>query len=136
MEMFIAGWASFEEQSVACILCAGTSRLLLDTRKLLLERAGHHVVTVTNERSLQGAFDIYDFDLVVIGQTLSAKVKRVIASLVRERSTSTKILELYAPHFGPAIDDADSWLQVPVDVASEFVNRVNAMVRKPEALAS
>ena len=121
---------------MACILCAGTSRLLLDTRKLLLERAGHHVVTVTNERSLQAACDIYHFDLVVIGQTLSPKVKRVIASLVRERSRSTKILELYAPHFGPALDDADSWLRVPVDVASEFVNHVNAMVKKPESLAS
>ena len=108
---------------------------MLDTRKLLLERAGHHVVTVTNERSLVAACEIYHFDLVVIGQTITSGVKKVIASIVRGRCKSTKILELYSPNFAPAVKDADSWLRVPADIPSEFVDHVNRLVSR-QSLAS
>ena len=127
---------SSKEESVACILCAGASRMLLDIRKLLLERAGYHVVTVTNERALLAACGMYHLNLVVIGQSLTPRVKRLIASIVRDRCQSTKILELYSPHAGPAVDDADSWLKVPVDVPSDFIEHVNALVKRQDRLAS
>ena len=122
---------------MAVVLCTGTDPVLLQTRKLILERAGHTVLTVTNERELVTACNQYDFDVAVVGQAVSFRMKRVLASLVREKCPSIQILELYPPHEGKALNDADSWLEAPVAAPPDLAERVNELAeknkRKPSA---
>jgi len=40
---------------VALVLCTGVDKVLLETRKLILEHAGHTVVSVSDEVSLLSA---------------------------------------------------------------------------------
>src|SRR5579864_3033657 len=41
-----------KDWAVALVLCTGINDVLIATRKLILERAGHKVVTATGEREL------------------------------------------------------------------------------------
>jgi hypothetical protein len=101
---------------VAQVLCTGVNPALLTTRKFILERAAHTAVTATNEQELTAACEAHQFDVAVIGQGVSPAEKRRIASLVRDRCPGTKVLELYSPHTGKMLADADEWLVVPMDV--------------------
>jgi hypothetical protein len=51
---------------MALILCTGADRQLLKTRQLILESAGHRVITALNERELIQHCHDYTFDLAVI----------------------------------------------------------------------
>jgi CheY-like chemotaxis protein len=112
---------------MALVLCTGVDKSLLKTRKLILEAAGHTVVTVTDELSLLAACEKHSFDVAVVGQSTGQKMKRRIAALVREHCPDVKVLELYEPHMGQVVDDADSWLATPVDVPKDFADRVDEL---------
>jgi hypothetical protein len=115
---------------VAQVLCTGVDRALLTTRRLLLERASHTVLTATNEQELTAACEAQQVDVAVIGQAVSPAEKRRIASLVREKCPGAKILELYSPHLGKIVEDADGWLVVPMDVPPDLAVRVTEIARK------
>lgn len=51
-------------------------------------------------------------------------MKRLICSLVKQHCPDMRILELYQPHVGKAVEDADSWLAVPADIPSELADEV------------
>ena len=112
---------------MALVLCTGVDPILLETRRLLLERAGHAVTTIRDERELTAACQKTHFEVAVIGQGVTPKMKKVIATRIREHCPSAKILELYLPNTGPILGDADSWLQVPTDVPGELAERVNSL---------
>jgi hypothetical protein len=112
---------------MALVLCTGANKALLQTRRYILESAGHTVISVTDETTLLAVCQKHSFDVAVIGQSTGPKMKRRIAWLVREHCNSAKILELYEPHLGRVLDDADSWLATPVDVPKELVDRVNEL---------
>jgi CheY-like chemotaxis protein len=112
---------------MALVLCTGVDKALLQSRRYVLEAAGHTVVTVTDELTLLAACKNHRFDVAVVGQTTGARMKRRIASLVREYCPDTKLLELYETYMGREIDDADSWLPTPVDVPRELPDRVNEL---------
>jgi hypothetical protein len=114
---------------MAVVLCTGSELVLMETRKLILQGAGHRVVTVTNPSDISSACKEHVFDVAVIGQSTSAKSKRSIASLIRMHCPSAKILELYPANQSPAIDDADSWLEVPAQVPQELAQRVNELAK-------
>lgn len=115
---------------MALVLCTGTDTAVMQTRKLILERAGHSVVLATSEPDIVKACGENTFDVAVIGQTITRRMKQVVASLIRENCPSAKILELYPPHQGRAIEYADSWLQVPAEVPHELAARVNELLGK------
>lgn len=115
---------------MALVLCTGSHPLLVETRKLILEEAGHTVIGVTNEPDLASAGEKHHFDVAVIGQTTSPELKRTLFSLIRKQCPSAKVLELYQPHEGKTLEGADSWLQVPADVPQELVERVNQLASK------
>lgn len=118
---------------MAQVLCTGVNPALLTTRKFILERAAHTAVTATNEQELTAACEAHQFDVAVIGQGVSPAEKRRIASLVRDRCPGTKVLELYSPHTGKMVADADEWLVVPMDVPPDLAVRVTEMaVRNKE----
>jgi CheY-like chemotaxis protein len=112
---------------VAKILCTGVDKTLLQTRKLILESAGHQVVTATDEKTLIAACQEESFDVAVIGQTTSPNIKLRIASLVRQYCPTVKILELYKFYSEKVLADADSSLPVPADVPKDLVDRVNEL---------
>ncbi|MGH9523155.1 MAG: hypothetical protein ACRD3E_11555 [Terriglobales bacterium] len=116
---------------MAQVLCTGVDGTLLQTRRMMLERAGHTVTTVTLEDELREACETTKFDVAVIGQSVSPRQKRRVADLIRNHCPTAKVLELYSPFEGAAIDDADDSLCVPADVPDDFVNRV-AQLAAPE----
>ena len=114
---------------MAMVLCTGWDQGLLDTRTLILESAGHEVHQARTQGEVVSACEEHQFDVAVIGQTVSNRMKRVVVSIVRENCPEVKILELYQPHVGKAIEDADSWLEVPADIPSDLAERVGQLAR-------
>jgi CheY-like chemotaxis protein len=121
---------------VALVLCTGVDPALLHTRKLILERAGHTVLTATSERELTAACEKHTFDVAVKGQTVSPRMKRTIASLIRSHCPSARVLELYQRHQGKVLEDADSWMDVPADVPRDLAERVTELVESDRSQAS
>jgi len=116
---------------MALVLCAGIDPVLVKTRQLILERAGHTVIPALDEEAMLAACEQHLFDVAVIGQRVSPKIKRRILSLLRELSPTTKVLEMYLVSTGRVLEDADSWLEAPVAVPQEFAERVAALAEKP-----
>jgi CheY-like chemotaxis protein len=114
---------------MALVLCTGVDQALLQSRRYILEHAGHTVVTATDETTLLAACQTRSFDVAVIGQTTGSKIKRRIAALVREHCPHAKLLELYQPYMGRDVDDADAWLPAPIDVPKELADRVDELAK-------
>ena len=114
---------------MAMVLCTGWDQGLLDTRTLILKSAGHEVHQARTQGEVVSACEQHQFDVAVIGQTVSSRMKRVVVSIVKENCPAVKILELYQPHVGKAIEDADSWLEVPADIPSDLAERVGQLAR-------
>src|SRR5579859_3193743 len=112
---------------MALVLCTGADKALLQTRRFILEAAGHTVVTVTDEKSLLAACETQAFDVAVIGQSTAPRMKHRIVGLVREHCPDAKVLELYEPHIGRELSDADAWLATPADVPRDLADRVNEL---------
>ena len=115
---------------MARVVCTGIDQQLMETRKMILERAGHVVTLAKNEPELLAACENRDVDVAIIGQALSPKIKRAIAATVRRFCASARILELYGIHQGKSIEDADSWLVVPADVPQDLAERVDELAKK------
>ena len=107
---------------MALVLCTGIDEAQLQARRLILERAGHRVVSVTNAKTLTSLCEKYSFDVAVIGQSISPNMKRRIAALVRQHCPDAKILELCQPNEGKVLTDADSWLNFPADGPKELAD--------------
>lgn len=115
---------------MALVLCTGVDKAVLETRKLILENAGHTVVTVTDETTLVSVCQKQSFEVAVVGQTLSPNMKLRVATLIKENCPDAKILELYSPHLGKMLDDSDSSLVVPAHAPRELAERVGELAKK------
>src|SRR5207247_7473867 len=107
---------------MALVLCTGSDPVLMETRRLILERAGHTVVPVLDEHALVAACEQHKFDVAVIGQNVSPKLKRRVLTLVRKYCPSVRVLELHHNYTSRALDNADSWLEVPTDTPGELAD--------------
>ena len=114
---------------MSLVLNTGVYPPLLLTRKLILEHAGHVVVTKTEDSEIARACEEYQFDVVVIGQSASAPIKRRIFRQIRRHCRSAKVLELFSSDSGKALSDADSWLEVRPMEAGALAVRVSELVR-------
>src|SRR5689334_9567396 len=109
---------------MAMVLCTGWDKSLLDTRALILKTAGHEVHQARTQKEVVSACEAYQFEVAVIGQSLSNRMKLVVASVVKEHCRKVKILELYHPHEGRALETADAWLEVPADIPEHLAQKV------------
>jgi DNA-binding response OmpR family regulator len=100
----------------------------MQTRKLILEAAGHTVVTVQSDSEIVAACREFEFDVVVIGQSTRADLKRDWFRTIREHCPLAKILEVYVTSDGIALPNADAWLESPV-VPDELAESVAALAR-------
>lgn len=115
---------------MALVLCTGIDDSILTTRRLILEAAGHKVFTVTDEKALLTLCKEHHFDVAVVGQTVDNNIKRRIGALIRTNCPHTKVLELYEPHLGRALEDADSWMLTPTDVPKDLPDRVDELAKQ------
>jgi hypothetical protein len=108
---------------MSLVLNIGVYPPLLETRKLVLEHAGHVVITRTEDSEIAGACEEYQFDVVVIGQSASAPIKRRILRQICRHCGSVKVLKLFSSDSGKALLGADSWLEVqPMEACALAVN--------------
>lgn len=114
---------------MAFVLCTGADPEVMRDRQLFLEKAGHRVVTATNEKELSAACKEHRFDVVIVGQTLSAQMKQHVGSLIRKHCPDAKILELYPISDSRTLEDADSWIEVLGGVPPELADRVAALAQ-------
>jgi CheY-like chemotaxis protein len=118
---------------MALVLCTGVNPVLNETRRLLLERAGHTVVTAMNEDALVAACQQHAFDIAVIGQMISPMEKKRMYALIREHSPTAKVLELHQVHVSRVLEDADGWLAVPAEVPQQLAESVATLAAKRTA---
>jgi hypothetical protein len=115
---------------MAMVLCIGWDQSLLDTRALILKSAGHEVRQARTQKEVVSLCEAHQFYVAVIGQPISSRMKQLAASIIRELCTHVKILELYQPHQGKALSDADAWLEVPADVPGDLAERVTELANR------
>jgi CheY-like chemotaxis protein len=85
-----------EAHLMALVLSVGSDPALMQSRQLVLEGEGHTVVGVTDEKALAAACKRHTFDVAILSQTLSPRMKQHIVSLIRERCPKIKVLELFS----------------------------------------
>ena len=113
---------------MALVLCTGVDPVLMKTRQLILEAAGHTVIPAVDEREVKAACGQHKFDLAVIGQSIAAKMKAHVLGIVQEHCPAARVLELYAAYEGRALANADAWLEMPAGTPDELVRAVNSLV--------
>ena len=111
------------------VLCVGTDDVLMHTRKMILERAGHRVFSVKGPQELISACENNSVQVAVLGQNMDRSQKLLAFSLIRSHCPGAKVLSLYRVDTGRALPDADDWLQVPADVPSDLAERVTKLAR-------
>lgn len=112
---------------MSLVLNTGVYPPLMETRRLMLEQAGHTVITAGEDQEIVIACQQYRFDVAVIGQSAPPKLKRHLFSLIRRECASAKILELVTPDVDKALQAADSWLELPSLVPYALAKRVNEL---------
>lgn len=120
---------------MAIVLCIGVREGLIESRKLILEKAGHRVVRATTLREIVDACRKFHIDVALIGQIGDTSLKREWAALVRLYSPWTKILEIYAPNSGASVNTADSWMESPAS-PWELTDRVTYLSSPQRKVAS
>jgi hypothetical protein len=115
---------------MSLVLNTGAYPPLLETRRLVLENAGHFVITSVEESGIALACQGYPFDVAVIGQSAPAYLKRRIFHLVRKHCGTARILELITTDSGRALEAADAWLEVQPMQAHLFAQRVSELARR------
>lgn len=115
---------------MAMVLCIGWDQSLLDTRTLILKSAGHEVHQARTQKEVASLCEARRFDVAVLGQPISPRMKHLVAPLIKEHCPEVKILELYHPHEGKALNDADAWLEVSADVPGDLAERVSELANR------
>jgi DNA-binding response OmpR family regulator len=115
---------------MARVLCTGVDELLVQTRVMILAKAGHEVTPALSEEQVLEACRSHRFDVAVLGQVISPKDKLRIFDLVRAHCPAAKVLELYTPSVGKVLPEADDWLEVPTRVPQNLAERVKALAER------
>jgi hypothetical protein len=110
---------------MASVLCTGIIDFdLMETRKLILEKAGHTVITAVDDNEIVAACRSNAFDVAVIGQMEASNIKRSVFEVVRCNCYSARILELFTADAGPVLAEADLWLEVPANSPNDLADKV------------
>ena len=115
---------------MADLLCIGMDDAAMQTRKLILEKAGHAVTQARDLRRVKEACEVNSFAVVILGQSLNGSEKRRITDVVLTICTSAKILELHKG-IQPELPQADNHLRITVSEPQDLVEAVATLLRKP-----
>jgi hypothetical protein len=114
---------------MAFVLCTGTDPALTYTRHLILQNAGHVVVSALTEIQIKDACQQHKFDVAVIGHSSRRKLKQEWLAVIRELCPLTKVLEVHVPHEAYAVHDADDWME-SFSVPDQLAERVSALAEE------
>ncbi|HKT23656.1 MAG TPA: hypothetical protein VJR04_03575 [Terriglobales bacterium] len=114
---------------MANILCVGKDDALMQTRRVILERAGHVISQACDLRQVIAACESDSFQIAVLGQSLPAAEKLRITSTVLRYCRGIKVLEL---HIGiaPDVSTADAHVRVTASEPEALGDAVSALLRK------
>jgi DNA-binding NtrC family response regulator len=115
---------------MALVLCTGSDPLLMKTRQLILEQAGHTVLSASNGQEIEHACLQNKFAVAVIGQSTPTLLKHQNLTLIRKLCPMVRVLELYPSYVGRVLDEADGWLEMPPESPQEFIDLVNLLASK------
>jgi CheY-like chemotaxis protein len=115
---------------MALVLCTGIDRHVMQTRAMLLERAGHKVIPAMGERELIEACARNKFDVVVVGHSVPPFEKSRVLRLIRQHCPNAKVLELFVQSQGSKLPDADDWLEGPIPHPNDLIERVATLAAK------
>ena len=115
---------------MAIVLCTGTDERVMQTRAMILERAGHTVIPVLGERELIDACSAHTFDVAVIGHSVPPFEKQRVLRLIRQHCPNAKVLELYTTSQGRKLSDADDWLEGAIPHPNDLIERVSTLASK------
>ena len=101
----------------------------MQTRLMILERAGHNVTQARDLREIIAACRSGIFALAILGQSLPAKEKLRISGVIRRECPGAKILELHTGLAGE-LPSADSHLQVTAGAPEGLVECVETLTSK------
>lgn len=118
-----------EAADMADVLCVGMDDAAMQTRRLILEKAGHVVSQAQDLRRVKEACEVNSFSIVILGQSLNASEKRRITDVILTHCKSAKILELHKG-ISPELPRADEHLQVSQMEPQALVDAVAALLRK------
>lgn len=114
----------------ADILCIGMDDASMQTRRLVLERAGHQVIQARDLRQVKTACENISFGIAILGQSLNSSEKKRIADVVLASCKTAKILELHTG-IAPELPEADAHLQVGAMEPKGLVEAVNTLLETP-----
>ena len=115
-------------REMADVLCVGMDDAAMQTRRLILQKAGHSVSQARDLRLVKEACEVKSFSIVILGQALNGSEKRRITDAVLTHCKSAKILELHTS-IRPDVPQADRHLQVSASEPEGLVEAVNVLLR-------
>lgn len=118
------------QQNRGEILCIGIDNAAMQTRLLILERAGYKVLQARDLRRVKTACENISFAIAILGQSLNGSEKRRISDVVISCCKTAKILEL---HTGvtPDLPEADAHLHVVAMEPEVLVETVDTLLQTP-----
>ncbi|HET6934591.1 MAG TPA: hypothetical protein VFI72_07105 [Candidatus Angelobacter sp.] len=120
---------------MALILYAGLDRALMQTRRMILQGAGHKTIGAADENEFVAACQSHSFHIILLSQTLPSVLKLRLSAIARRLRPGAKVLELYASHLGRTIRDADDWLDTPLDSPGELAARIDWLLSRQDRAA-
>lgn len=113
---------------MATILCTGDEPLLLETRKLILQKKGHTVVSAQDQSSVLAICQQHTIDVAVIGECKQPEKKKQMAVLIRRHCPSVKILELHGIYQSKILKDPNSTLAMPPEMPDLLTRYVDELL--------
>lgn len=114
-------------QRAADILCIGIDNAAMQTRLLILERAGHNVIQARDLRRVKTACETISFDIAILGQSLSRNEKKRVIDVVLAHCKTARILELHTG-IAPEFPGADAHLQASAIEPEVLVETVGTLL--------
>ena len=118
---------------MALVLCTGSEPVLMKTRQMILESAGYKVLSAISGGEVEILCSAFTFHVAVLGQSSAPNLKREILVAVRRSCPTAKVLELYPPHIGRVLEDADAWLEMPPETPDMLIKVVDRLAANADA---
>ena len=112
------------------ILCIGINDAAMQTRKLILEKAGFIITQSRDLRQVKAECETNSFSIAILGQSLNTSEKKRITDVVLKYCETAKILELHTG-ITPALPEADAHLQVSATEPEGLVEAVSTLQKTP-----
>jgi hypothetical protein len=112
------------------VLCIGIEDAAMQTRRLILEKAGYTVTLARDLRQVKTECENNSFSIAILGQLLNPSEKKRITDVVRRYCKTGKILELHTA-ITPDVPEADAHLQVSASEPAGLIEAVSTLQKTP-----